>query len=93
MSPLEQIQELVGLGAFTLLKHCRDGMRAHGIKSSDALAIVMRATECHKQDDGRYRFEGYDLSENDVRAIVELELAPEGEVVFISVHLVAAEGG
>ena len=84
---LQEIQDLVRAGLYVFTRHAVEGMKAHGIRASEALNVILEATECTEQENGRYRFEGDAAPGKPIRVIVE----KTANATVITVHLILDE--
>ena len=64
-------------------------MEASGISRGDVVDLIMDATDCLRQKNGRYRIDG-DLMGRATRVIVDGRFEPE--VVIVSAHWIGGRG-
>lgn len=79
---LRTIQRLVGSGFYRFTTHALDNMAVLWVSEAEVVAIVMNATACVEQENGRYRFSEVLETEQEVEVIVEIQ----DEAVIVTVY-------
>ena len=89
---LRLAKELVAAHHWFFTKSARDGMRAHGIKTSDVRDVLLGAQTCEAQRDAtswRVSAEAFSIAEN-CRVIFRFE--NDAQTVIISAHRASERG-
>lgn len=89
---LDLVQELVRTYQWTFTKSARDGMRGHGIKSSDVRDLLLGARSCDYQEESEswvVTGEAFGSAEH-ARVVFRVENA--AQVVIISAHHILERG-
>jgi len=78
---LDEIQEHARWGRVSLTTHARQRMRQRSVTIDDVYEAIATARHCVEQDNGTWLLEGFDMDEDDLTVVVELE----GEDLIITV--------
>ena len=89
MNALSRIKIAIDKGFHEFTAHGIDCIEILAITRRDVLDMILEASNCERQENGRYRIDS-DIGGDPIRVILELEERVQGidSTLVISVHLV-----